>query len=413
MITLACSNLLTQCGIGIQTKVGSMSFQQIRMAQSRATEARQAVQEFHAALAQPQADMQLVIFFCSSAYDLDVLAVEMQRLFAGVQVVGCTTAGEIGPAGYLQHSLSGASFSGGGCVAVSGRLDRLSQFEIVRGHDFTQALLQRLDIKAPDASPENSFALLLIDGLSMREEPVAHALQHALGNIPMIGGSAGDDLKFAKTLVYSEGRFSSDSAALILISTSLPFRIFKTQHLVSTDERLVVTEADSANRIVQEINGLPAAEEYARLAGVDVHDLNPMRFAASPVVVTINGADYVRSIRQANPDGSLTFYCAIENGLVLRLAHGVDLLHNLEQTFDTIRAEIGTPQCVFGFDCVLRNLELSQNGLKECVGEIFQRNNTIGFSGYGEQFHGVHVNQTLTGIAIGAAPESTRQRCDA
>ena len=34
------------------------------------------------------------------------------------------------------------------------------------------------------------------------------------------------------------------------------------------------------------------------------------------------------------------------------------------------------------------------------------RNNTIGFSSYGEQFRGVHVNQTLTGCAIGAAPES-------
>jgi len=37
----------------------------------------------------------------------------------------------------------------------------------------------------------------------------------------------------------------------------------------------VVTEADPAKRIVKEINGLPAAEEYARLVGVDVHELTP------------------------------------------------------------------------------------------------------------------------------------------
>jgi hypothetical protein len=42
------------------------------------------VREFHAALAQPEAE--LVIFFCSSEYDLEVLAAEMNRLFAGVQV---------------------------------------------------------------------------------------------------------------------------------------------------------------------------------------------------------------------------------------------------------------------------------------------------------------------------------------
>ena len=41
-----------------------MNIQNIRMAQSCATEARQAVEEFHAAVAQP--NMELVVFFCSS-----------------------------------------------------------------------------------------------------------------------------------------------------------------------------------------------------------------------------------------------------------------------------------------------------------------------------------------------------------
>ena len=384
-----------------------MSDQRIRRAQSCATEARQAVHEFHAAVSQP--DMALVVFFCSSEYDLDVLGAEMSRLFAGVHVVGCTTAGEIGPAGYRQHSLSGASFPAGSCVVVSGLLDRLGQFDIARGHDFAQNLLQQLESKAPDASADNSFALLLIDGLSVREEPVAHALQYALGKIALIGGSAGDDLKFTQTSVYSDGRFHSDSAVLILVRTTLPFSIFKTQHFVSTDERLVVTEADATGRIVKEINGLPAAAEYARLVGVAVHDLNPMRFAASPVVVMIDGTDYVRSIQKANADGSLTFFCAIEEGLVFRVAHGVDLLDNLEQTFGAIRAEIGLPQLVLGCDCILRNLEITQHDLKDRVGEVFRRNNTIGFSSYGEQFRGVHVNQTLTGIAIGAAPEPIQE----
>jgi hypothetical protein len=292
-------------------------------------------------------------------------------------------------------------------VAVSGLLERLSQFEIAKGHDFAQGLLQKLESKAPQASPENSFALMLIDGLSVREEPVAHAIQYALGKITLFGGSAGDDQQFSKTYVFNEGRFHADSAVLILINTTLPFRMFKTQHFLSTDERLVVTEADTATRTVKEINGLPAAAEYARLVGVDVHELNPMRFAAAPVVVIIDGTDYVRSIQKANPDGSLTFFCAIEEGVVFRVAHGVGLVKNLEQTFDKIRAELGKPQLVIGCDCILRKLEVSQNGLNESVAELFRSNNTIGFNSYGEQYHGVHVNQTLTGIAIGSAPVST------
>lgn len=384
-----------------------MKSQTIRIAQSCAADARQAVREFHASVAQP--DMELVLFFCSSEYDLVVLAEEMNRQFAGIQVVGCTTAGEIGPAGYVQHSLSGASFPAGNCVAVSGRLERLSLFEIAQGHDFAQSLLQQLESKAPQAGPDNSFAFMLIDGLSKREEPVTHALQHALGKINLFGGSAGDDQKFVRTCVFSEGGFQSDSAVLILVSTSFPFRIFKTQHFISTNERLVVTEADTAKRVVKEINGLPAAAEYARLVGVDVHELNSLRFAASPVVVMIDGTDYVRSIQKANSDGSLTFFCAIEEGVVFRVAHGIGLALNLEQTLGKVRAEIGPPQLVIACDCIQRNVEATQKGQKDSVGDIFRRNNAVGFSSYGEQFHGVHVNQTLTGIAIGSGSQSAEE----
>jgi hypothetical protein len=268
-------------------------------------------------------------------------------------------------------------------------------------------LLRDLESRAPNADANNSFALLLIDGLSVREEPVARALQSALGRLPLVGGSAGDGLNFDDTRVYFEGEFYTDSAILVLISTLLPFRIFKTQHFVATNERLVVTEADAAHRIVKEINGLPAAQEYARILGIDERDLDPMRFAAWPVVVVLGDTNYVRSIQKANPDGSLTFFCAIENGLVLRVARGLDMLENLEKTFKQIRDEIGPPQLVLGCDCILRKLEITQKAQKDSVGEFLMKNNTVGFNTYGEQFRGLHINQTLVGIAIGMAPGAT------
>jgi len=377
--------------------------EQIRTAQTAATDARQAVRDFHAAVQQPA--MALVIFFCSSRYDLDALADEMNRLFIGVKVVGCTTAGEIGPAGYCDFSLSGASFPAGSFSAVTGLLGHLQQFDIAKGQAFANTLLQQLEAQAPDSDATNSFGFLLIDGLSVREEPAVRTFQNVLGKIPLFGGSAGDDLQFLRTWVFHDGAFHTDSALLILGSTPLPFRIFKTQHFASDAERLVVTEADAALRVVNEINGLPAAEEYARVVGFHVDDLSPIGFATSPVVVVIDGTDYVRSIQKANADGSLTFFCAIEEGLVLRVAHCESLLDNLNDNFDAIRAEIGPPQAVFACDCILRNLEMMQDNLREAVGDIFRRNNAVGFSTYGEQYGGVHVNQTLTGIAFGAAQE--------
>ncbi len=371
----------------------------IPSAHSCAADARQAAREFHARLG--GAADGLVVFFCSSAYDLPALADEINRLFPDVPVVGCTTAGEIGPAGYQDRSLSGVRLPASLCTAVAGRLGPLQSFQTEQGKTFAQGLLKQLEAQAPGAAPEKCFALLLIDGLSVREEPVAHALQMALGQIPLVGGSAGDGLAFSRTWVFHDGAFHADSAVMILAHTDLPFRTFKTQHFTSTDERVVVTDADAAQRIVREIDGLPAAEEYARLTGTAVAELLPARFAASPVVVLIDGTDYVRSIQKVNADGSMTFYCAIDEGMVLRVANSGDLLQNLQDSLQGVRQEIGEPLAVFAFDCILRNLECAQKGLKAQVGDLLRANHAVGFSTYGEQFGGVHVNQTLTGIAIG------------
>jgi len=372
----------------------------IRRAQSSAADPREAVREFHAMVVQPE--MALVIFFCSSEFDLAVLAEEMGRLFDGVQVVGCTTAGEIGPGGCRDHSISGASFSADGFSAVSGRIDGLAQFSTVAGQAVVHELLQRLSSQAPQADTDNSFALLLIDGLCRHEEPVTRAVQSALGKLPLVGGSAGDGLNFGAARVYVDGCFHSDAAILVLVTTPLPFQLFQTQHFVATEERVVVTQADTEHRLVREIDGWPATEAYAKLVGVEADHLNPPCFAASPMLVVIGGANYVRSIRSANADGSLSFFCAIDEGMVLRVGRGMNLMDNLEQTFAAIHASIGEPQVVIGIDCVLRRLEVIQNRTLGQMEDLFRRNSMIGFNSYGEQYRGVHVNQTFVGIAIGS-----------
>jgi hypothetical protein len=371
----------------------------VRIAQSSAPDLELAVRELHAGLVQPA--MALVVIFCSSAYDRPLLAAAIAQLFGDTPVVGCTTAGEIGPTGIQNNSMVGVSFSADAFHAVAGLITDLQHFDMQDVRKFAQKLLQDLEAQAPQANSQNSFGFLLIDGLSVREEPVIQALQTQLSIIPLVGGSAGDSLHLESTHVFLNGRFYQDSAVLLLINTALPFKIFKTQHFVPSEQRMVVTAADVSCRVVMELNGLPAAYEYARLLGVEVSDLNARHFAASPVVVTIAGSHYVRSIQRVNPDQSLTFYCAIEEGLVLRMAHGVDLLDNLRQTFALVRAEIGPPQLTLAFDCVLRRLELDQQGLTAFAGELLCENRAVGFNTYGEQYRGIHVNQTFAAVAIG------------
>jgi hypothetical protein len=362
-----------------------------------------AAREFHAAVKQP--GMHFVLFYCSPDYDLEALGAELRRLFEEVEVVGCTTAGEIGPLGYLTGSIAGVSIASPRFTVVTRRVDQLAQFTPSRGIELAAELQTDLRHRDLSPDPERCFALLLVDGLSLREELVVSAVYRGLGDIQLFGGSAGDNTRFQHTHIYHDGRFGRDRAVVALVHTRHPFCVFKTQHFVSGDDQMVVTCADPANRIVTEINGEPAGREFARLVGLQVKELSPFIFAAHPVVVKLGGLEYVRSIQKVNPDESLTFFCAIDEGIVLTVAKGVDLVENLERTFAELEKRIGPPELVLGCDCILRHLEMKEKHLLDDVSRILRDKQVVGFATYGEQYNAMHVNQTFTGVSIGAALE--------
>ncbi|MCB9579435.1 MAG: FIST C-terminal domain-containing protein [Polyangiaceae bacterium] len=371
----------------------------VKKGASVARDAVVAGRELAAAIRQP--DAKLSLFYCSSEYDLDVLGRVLSDELPGTELLGASSAGEITPAGYLDGAITGVSIGSESFSVVTQRLDDLASFAFADGEAAAEAALQQLQQRGLDPSGANSFAFLLIDGLSTREEAVVSSVYRNLGDIQLFGGSAGDGTRFGETHVFHEGKFRKNCAVLSVMHTENPFRVFKTQHFVSSDDKMVVTEADPDRRIVTEINGEPAGREYARLVGLDVAHLTPMIFSAYPVVVKLGGGYYVRSIQKVNDDESLTFFCAIDEGIVLTVARGVDLIENLEGAFGEIRREIGEPELVLGCDCILRSLECDQRGVKERVGDLMVENNVIGFATYGEQFNAMHVNQTFTGVAIG------------
>ncbi|MDC6711211.1 FIST C-terminal domain-containing protein, partial [Leclercia adecarboxylata] len=110
---------------------------------------------------------------------------------------------------------------------------------------------------------------------------------------------------------------------------------------------------------------------------------------------------YVRSIQKVNEDMSLTFYCAVENGIVLTAMEPGPLMPNLEALFERLEQRLGPPLLTIGCDCFLRRLEIEGNDTSEQTSAFLRRQQVIGFNTYGEQFNGMHINQTFTGVAIG------------
>ena len=352
-------------------------------------------------------DIETVLLFISPVFDLEGLREAINREFAGIKVIGCTTAGEITPEGYREGTITGAAFNAEQFKINSVLMRDIASFSMETGSDVVNAALNGLGLTFPTARhvPAQIFAMLLIDGMCMQEEVVVSSLNRFLDPIPLFGGSAGNGLDFKRTFVFAEGEFHEGAAVLTVFQTSCPFEVFKIDHFSPTDQKMVVTEADPNSRLFTEINAECAGPAYARILGLDAEQLTPLVFASYPVVVRIGGEYHVRSIQKLEDDGSLRFYCGIDEGLVLTVANGGDIALNLEQALDNLKIAPDSREIILGFDCILRRLEAEQTQKKLEVSEILQRNKVLGFSTYGEQFKSMHVNQTFTGVVIGRPPQ--------
>jgi hypothetical protein len=375
----------------------------ITVAQAKTSAAREAAADIARQL--PSDGLAMVLVFLSPHYDPQEFIAEIARFLEKIPVFGCTTAGELAPDGWSDNSVVALGFSAEDFSIVARPLPDLSNFRIEDGRRTGSELRQELTRCSPEAEGQSSFGLLLIDGLCRREEAVMSAIYASLDNIPVVGGSAGDGLRFEKTWVFYDGEAHSDAAILILLKTALPFRLFKCDNFEPTTTKMVVTEADVERRVVKEINAEPAAEEYSRAVGIMDTKLDAFSFASHPVLVRVGGAYYARSIQRMNPDGSLSFFCAIDEGMVLTAAQPRNPIGAMHDLFAETRDEIGDVAIYIGFECVLRRLDAEQHQFARDISELYRNNNVVGFHTYGEQYRSMHVNQTLTGVAIGKRPQ--------
>lgn len=343
----------------------------------------------------------LILLFVSPKADAYRLARSAERAFAKHTVIGCTTAGEI----------TGEGYEDGQIVAVALPCDRFAHSTVLipdvsdfDRHELASAVLRQRTSMA-EAAPDwgTEFGITLIDGLSLREDAVLAAMAMSLGPVPLFGGSAGDGVEFHSTFLIHGGQVLRNAAILTLVRTRCNVRVFKLDHLLPSPQRMVVTKADPDRRLVQEINAEPAAQELSRVLGKPVDGLTPMSFAAHPLLVRIGDQHHVRSIQRINEAGELVFFSAIDEGVVLTLAEARPMVAHLEQEL-TALASPQAPDAILAFDCFLRRVEAEQRQLSGQISQVLKRHQVVGFNTYGEHFNAMHVNQTMTGLAVYDCP---------
>lgn len=369
---------------------------------TNATDEFKACQELAEKLNAKVAKLNLV--FCSRNYEKRKLSQGLNEYF-GPRTIACSTAGEISKEGFTESSMVGISLQDSefevDLITVTNLREQDEEIILDIKNQFHEIQARHRKV----LKGGKTFGILLIDGLSVKEEEFVSLLDDVFKGLPLIGGSASDQLKFESTLVFANGELRENAATLAIVTTTIPFELFKVQHFRETERKFVITASTPKNRTVQEIEGIPAALFYAQMLGLDISELNPSVFSKNPVMLKIRDDYYVRSIQKMNPDLSLTFYCAIDNGLVLRLGSLRSIAESSNKLFNHLDKTLGKDKLCLSFECVLRKLEISELPLeeKEKLMNQYSDNNVVGFHTFGEQLNGVHINQTLTGVAFGTS----------
>lgn len=324
--------------------------------------------------------------------------IEVMRRAHNVPFAACSTAGEITPRGLDDGQLV--------VLLFPSKYFSVAANSFVGSHGGIENIVS--DVHAMKTSfVENNhgagkiFALCLMDGASFMEEAITAAFHWGLDDIPLLGGSAGDNMNFEETCLILNGKLVEERAILLLIHSRLPVEIFKTENFVPSDEKLVVTRSDPDRRIVHELNAAPAALAYAEVIGTDPYALTPQSFASHPLVMRVGGEYYCRSIQKVNEDYSLSFFCAVDDGIVLTVAEQTGMARTTRKALSVVGDKLGEVDFVLGFDCVLRQIDARNRQVTHKISEIYRDYRVVGFNTYGEQYRSMHLNQTLTGVAFG------------
>lgn len=366
----------------------------VKVGTSRAPDAADAVAEAVAQIG--TASICFLLVFVPDCLDHSKVADALNKQVPRIPAFGSTSAGQITPEGYEGNALLLVAFPREHFRFSSTLLHPLKPVSIERAAMQAKTLSERFRRTAG----WHRFAITLADGMSKQEDTLVAAFEAGLDGVPLFGGSAAHGLAFDETYVLHGGTFHSNAALLMVIETDLAIEGVKFDHFMPTERQIVVTDARPDDRVVHEINGSPAAPEYARLVGRDLSDLSPQVFAENPVLVRNHGSWHVRAIQQVVEGDSLAFLSAIENGLVLTLGRGKEILKTLDMELSITGLTGEAPDFVLGFDCVLRRLEIEQNGIMSEASEILRNRRVLGFNTYGEQCGGIHMNQTFVGIAF-------------
>jgi methyl-accepting chemotaxis protein len=315
--------------------------------------------------------------FASTAQPLSDLMPKLAEAMPDVTLLGASTAGEV-------HGQSDAQ-SSATMVAFAGDFKAFAGIGSGLAGDVERAIRGALEGMPTEVEGyPHRAAIMMIDGLSFKGEEAALTASMLLGpNVPLAGGSAGDDLQMQATWVGAGPRAAKDGVAILQVFAKTPIAVGVAHGHKPLPTTGTVTRASGP--IVHEIDGKPAWQAYvegtraaAAADGIDASKLNgPAEtidyFARYETGFSVGGDYKVRASLVRNPDDSLSFVCDMPEGTQFSYMHSSpeEQVRGAREAALQARAKLGgrKPLAALVFDCACRKIIL-KDGFEQAISAI-------------------------------------------
>ncbi|BAY13621.1 FIST signal transduction protein [Calothrix sp. NIES-2098] len=205
------------------------------------------------------------ILFAAIDFDHQLILKEIHQIFPDIDLIGCTTDGEASSVlGFQQDSLTLMLFSSDTVEIHAGVGYQVRENPFAAAHQAVQQATAKsnnsakLCVTLPASYTENGSTTngeLILQGLKLALDP----------QIPILGGTAGDQFRFQKTYQFYRNEVLTDSLPVLIFSGDIQFSYGIACGWQPIGRKSIVTK--SQGTVLHEIDGKSALEYYQRYLG--------------------------------------------------------------------------------------------------------------------------------------------------
>lgn len=309
----------------------------------------------------------VVFVFTSPKYDMPALLAGVRSITGDARLIGATGSGEIVGASYM-------GFGGGvGVLALSAGSYRfgVASESYVRGRlDLVGQSIARASRDQAGPSPY-AAVVLMADCLAGDLQQLFQGVYRVTGpKVPIVGGAAGDELKFVRTLVFQDDQVVEQGAVALWIASERPIEVITRHGWEPIGVPLLVTRAEGIDII--ELDGRPAAAVYEEQLDLAPGELSAENFWGTSVhhplgLLQSDGSSIIRVARSKGVDGRLRIQgCVPPAGSAVQvMASTSDKLLDIIDDFGGLVRNHPEAGALLSFSCAARAMLLGSRIAEE------------------------------------------------